>query len=68
MLVCVYVYICSLFDFLSIPHSCEVALVSVCFSWLSTEILCLSESVDFLSLLDLYLPLFFSVACVYVSL
>jgi hypothetical protein len=35
----------------------------VCFSWLSTEILCLSESVDFLSLLDLYLPLFFSVAC-----
>jgi hypothetical protein len=29
-----------------------------CFSWLSTEILCLSECVDFLSLLDMYLPLF----------
>ena len=27
-----------------------------CFSWLSTEILCLSESVDFLSLLAMYLP------------
>ncbi len=35
-----------------------------CFSWLSTEILCLSESVDFLSLLDMYLSVFFSVACV----
>jgi hypothetical protein len=30
----------------------------VCFSWLSTEILCLSESVDFLSLLDMFLPVF----------
>ncbi len=30
----------------------------VCFSWLSAEILCLSESVDFLSLLDLYFPVF----------
>jgi hypothetical protein len=28
------------------------------FSWLSTEILCSSESVDFLSLLDMYLPVF----------
>jgi hypothetical protein len=27
---------------------------SACLSWLSTEILCLSESVDFLSLLDMY--------------
>ncbi len=32
-----------------------------CFSWLSTEILCLSESVDFLSILDMYLPVFFVV-------
>jgi hypothetical protein len=31
---------------------CECA----CFSWLSTEILCLSESVDFPSLFDMYLP------------
>jgi hypothetical protein len=30
----------------------------VCFSWLSTEIMCLSESFDFLSLLDMYLPVF----------
>ncbi len=29
-----------------------------CFSWLSTVILCLSESVDFLSLLGMYLPVF----------
>ena len=29
-----------------------------CFSWLSTEILCLSDSVDFLSLLAMYLPVF----------
>jgi hypothetical protein len=29
-----------------------------CFSWLSTEILWLSESVDFLSILDMYLPVF----------
>jgi hypothetical protein len=34
---------------------CECA----CFSWLSTEILCLSESVDFPSLLGMYLPVFF---------
>jgi hypothetical protein len=30
----------------------------VCFSWLSYEIVCWSESVDFLSLLDMYLSLF----------
>ncbi len=30
----------------------------LCFVWLSTEILCLSESVDFLSLLDMYFPVF----------
>jgi hypothetical protein len=35
----------------------------VCFSLLSTEILCLSESVDFLSFLDMYLPVFL-VLCV----
>jgi hypothetical protein len=29
-----------------------------CLSWLSTEILCLSESVDFPSLLDIYLSVF----------
>ncbi len=29
-----------------------------CFSWLSTEILCLSESVNVLSFLDMYLPVF----------
>ncbi len=48
---------------------CEYA----CFSWLSTEMLCLSASVDFLSFLDMYLPAIlvlrvcvcvFSVACV----
>jgi hypothetical protein len=40
-----------------------------CFSWLSTEMLCLSESVDFLSLLDLYLPVFLvMLVCVCVCL
>jgi hypothetical protein len=41
-------------------HFCRafIASVSVCFSWLSAAILLLSESVDFLSLLDLYLPVF----------
>jgi hypothetical protein len=40
-----------------------------CFSWLRTEILCLSESVDFLSLLGMYLPVFFVLlVCVYVFL
>ena len=37
-----------------------------CFSWLSTEILCLSESVDCLSLLDMYWPVF--LVCVRVFL
>ena len=38
----------------------------VCFSWLSTEILCLSESVDFLSFLDMYFPVFLAwLVCVF---
>ncbi len=41
----------------------------VCFSWLSTEILCTSESVDFLSLLDMYFSVFLVVlVCVCVCL
>ena len=41
----------------------------VYFSWLSTEILCLSDSFDFLSLLAMYLPVFFVLlACVCVCL
>jgi hypothetical protein len=43
--------------------------VCVCLSWLSTEILCLSASVVFLSLLDMYLPVFLVLlACVCVFL
>ncbi len=41
-----------------------------CFSWLSTVILCLSASVDSLSLLDMYLPVFSVLlvcVCVFVS-
>ena len=41
--------------FLTGFHRCSEC---TCFSWLSTEILWLSESVDFLSLLDMYLPMF----------
>ncbi len=40
-----------------------------CFSWLRTEILCLSESVDCLSLLDMYLHVFLELlVCVCVFL
>jgi hypothetical protein len=40
---------------------CECA----CFLWLSTEILCLGESVDCLSILDMYLPVFLLCVCVF---
>jgi hypothetical protein len=45
-------------------HFCECA----CFSWLSTEMLWLSDSVDFLSLLDMHVPVFivlFVCVCVF---
>ena len=41
----------------------------LCFSWLSTEILCWSESVDFQSLRDMHLPVFLVwLVCVCVSM
>ncbi len=41
--------------FLQSFHRCSEC---ACFLWLSTEILCLHESVDFLSFLDMYFPVF----------